>query len=63
MLSSKELPIAAAMLPLGDAHPVDGPESSAERWLSDLTEVSDEGFSEDAWRAARSRFRGHVVED
>ncbi|WP_341996252.1 sugar phosphate isomerase/epimerase [Microbacterium sp. LWH7-1.2] len=53
MLSSKEWPIAAAMLPLGDAHPVDGPESSAERWLSDLTEVSDEGFSEvdltDSW--------------
>jgi sugar phosphate isomerase/epimerase len=53
MLSSKDWPIAAAMLPLGDAHPIDGPESSAERWLSDLIEVSDEGFSEvdltDSW--------------
>ncbi|MEV4689494.1 sugar phosphate isomerase/epimerase family protein [Microbacterium sp. LWH3-1.2] len=53
MLSSKDWPIAAAMLPLGDAHPVDGPESSAQRWLTDLMEVSDEGFSEvdltDSW--------------
>lgn len=44
MLNAIDWPIAAAMLPLGDAHPT----SSAppvERWQADLEEVADAGFS------------------
>ncbi|MBW9109145.1 sugar phosphate isomerase/epimerase family protein [Microbacterium ureisolvens] len=65
MLSSNDWPIAAALLPLGDAHPVDGPESSAERWLSDLSEVSDAGFSDvdltDSWTRYGDLDRNHVA--
>jgi len=55
MLSATDWPIAAAMLSLGDAHPSAGGPSSAvvDRWLEDLTEVSDVGFTDvdltDSW--------------
>ncbi len=38
MLTADEWPIAAAMLPFGDAHPAGGPDGSVERWRADLTE-------------------------
>jgi sugar phosphate isomerase/epimerase len=55
MLSATDWPIAAAMLSLGDAHPSTGDPSAAavDRWLEDLTEVSDAGFTDvdltDSW--------------
>lgn len=53
MLTANDWPIAAAMLPMGDAHPAIEGGSGAERWLADLTEVSDAGFDEvdltDSW--------------
>jgi sugar phosphate isomerase/epimerase len=53
MLTAKEWPIAAAMLPLGDAHPGADGVPPVERWLTDLREVSDAGFSDvdltDSW--------------
>jgi sugar phosphate isomerase/epimerase len=45
MLTSDEWPIAAAMLPFGDAHPADRLSSSIDRWSADLDEVGDAGFS------------------
>lgn len=45
MLSAIDWPIAAAMLPLGDAHPTSPRESPVERWVADLDEVRDAGFS------------------
>lgn len=54
MLTADDWPIAAALLPLGDAHPVaDDADPPVERWLSDLTEVADAGFAHvdltDSW--------------
>ncbi len=55
MLSATDWPIAAAMLSLGDAHPTSAgaSESAVERWLADLTEVGDAGFTDvdltDSW--------------
>ncbi|MFH8251364.1 sugar phosphate isomerase/epimerase family protein [Microbacterium sp. B2969] len=53
MLSADDWPIAAAMLPLGDAHPAGRSEVPAERWLADLAEVRDAGFTDvdltDSW--------------
>jgi sugar phosphate isomerase/epimerase len=53
MLTAKDWPIAAAMLPLGDAHPSPDDAPPVDRWLSDLHEVSDAGFSDvdltDSW--------------
>ncbi|WP_243728390.1 sugar phosphate isomerase/epimerase family protein [Microbacterium sp. BK668] len=52
-LTASDWPIAAAMLPLGDAHPSAPDSSPTERWLSDLQEVEDAGFTEvdltDSW--------------
>ncbi|WP_345800620.1 sugar phosphate isomerase/epimerase family protein [Microbacterium sp. AZCO] len=53
MLSADDWPIAAAMLPLGDAHPTTASGAPEERWLTDLIEVSDAGFTDvdltDSW--------------
>ena len=53
MLTANDWPIAAAMLPLGDAHPAGGTQPDRVRWLEDLVEVADAGFSEvdltDSW--------------
>ena len=54
MLTAENWPIAAAMLPMGDAQPA-GPDAPppVERWSDDLREVSDAGFSHvdltDSW--------------
>jgi sugar phosphate isomerase/epimerase len=54
MLTAENWPIAAAMLPMGDAQPArpDAP-PPVERWTDDLREVSDAGFSHvdltDSW--------------
>jgi len=65
MLSSKDWPIAAALLPLGDAHPGEGPEVAAQRWTADLTEVGDAGFSHvdltDSWTRYGDLDRAHVA--
>lgn len=44
MLSAADWPIAAAMLPLGDAHPTRGTADPTGRWRADLEEVRDAGF-------------------
>ncbi|WP_442577105.1 sugar phosphate isomerase/epimerase family protein [Microbacterium sp. F51-2R] len=53
MLSADDWPIAAAMLPMGDAHPAADSPPPVERWLADLGEVHDAGFSHvdltDSW--------------
>lgn len=53
MLTAEDWPIAAAMLPFGDAHPSGAPRAPLDRWMSDLAEVSDAGFSDvdltDSW--------------
>ncbi|QIG39504.1 sugar phosphate isomerase/epimerase [Microbacterium sp. 4R-513] len=53
MLTADDWPIAGAMLPLGDAHPGPDAADAAERWLADLTEVADAGFTHvdltDSW--------------
>lgn len=53
MLSADDWPIAAAMLPMGDAHPGAGSAPPVARWLEDLREVQDAGFSRvdltDSW--------------
>nr|WP_274637030.1 sugar phosphate isomerase/epimerase family protein [Microbacterium bovistercoris] len=53
MLTADDWPIAAAMLPMGDAHPVAGSPPPVDRWLADLTEVADAGFADldltDSW--------------
>ncbi|MFK4834722.1 sugar phosphate isomerase/epimerase family protein [Microbacterium sp. ZW T2_14] len=53
MLMSNDWPIAAAMLPMGDAHPATGGAEPSIRWLADLTEVGDAGFTRvdltDSW--------------
>jgi sugar phosphate isomerase/epimerase len=44
MLTADTWPIAAAMLPQGNADPVGSGPAPAERWLADLSEVAAEGF-------------------
>lgn len=53
MLSAADWPIAAAMLPMGDAHPPADSGPPVERWLADLAEVRDADFTHvdltDSW--------------
>lgn len=55
MLTAEDWPIAAAMLPMGSAHPVDRDAVPRERWTTDLLEVADAGFDDvdltDSWVA------------
>lgn len=55
MLTAQDWPIAASLLPLGDAHPdsASAPDDVAARWVRDLETVSDAGFDDvdltDSW--------------